>query len=203
MGAASDEDRAYGLGKGRVYPATAARALVNPLRRLIHPPARLARRLAPQPDARILEVGPGPGWFSPALAETVPDGRLHLVDLQAEMLEFATARLEDADTDVGRIDATVGDACALPFEDATFDAAFASAVLGETPDPARALAEIARVLRPGGRLLVLEGRGDPDRIPRRRLTSLAWRAGMVPCRRWGKVLATTTLFERTTGPTAL
>ena len=56
---------------------------------------------------------------------------------------------------------TQGDATALAYEDDSMDAVVLNAVLGEIPDPVAALREIARVLKPGGRLLVGELFGDP------------------------------------------
>ena len=183
--------RELGLGKGAVYPADASRGLVNPARWLLHPPGRLVRRLGPAPDAEVLEIGPGPGWFSRELAAAVPRGRLALLDVQPEML--AQARIRAASPVV---DTTVGDACALPFEDATFDAVVATAVLGETPDPARAIAEVARVLRPGGRFAVLETRTDPDFVRYARLSDLAERVGLRPASRHGHLLGYTAVLER-------
>jgi ubiquinone/menaquinone biosynthesis C-methylase UbiE len=183
--------RQLGLGKGAVYPAAAASGLVHPARHLLHPPGRLVRRLGPAPDADVLEVGPGPGWFTRELAAAVPRGRLQLLDVQSEMLATARAR-----ADSSRVSATVGDACALPFEDATFDAVVATAVLGETPDPRRAVAEVARVLRPGGRFAVLETRTDPDFVPHARLRELAAAVGLRPVSRYGRLLGYTALFER-------
>ena len=52
----------------------------------------------------------------------------------------------------------------MPFEDGTFDAAYLVTVLGEIPDQAAAMRELARVLRPGGRLVVGELIGDPHYV---------------------------------------
>lgn len=183
--------RRFGLGRGQVYPAAHADMLVHPARRLLHPPRRLVRRLDPAVDADVLELGPGPGWFTGALAASLPHGRLHLLDLQVEMLERAATRGS------GRVvTATVGDACALPFADGSFDAVVASAVLGELPHPGRAVAEVTRVLRPGGRLVVLETRTDPDFVAYRRLVELGTNAGLRPLRRHGRLLGYTAMLER-------
>ena len=121
---------------------------------------RLRRVLAPTAGERVLEIGPGTGYYSPELASWLgPGGRLELFDLQQEMLDHASGRL--AARGLANFGATRGDATALPFEDASFDAVVLTAVLGEIPDQAAAVGEIARVLRPGGRLVVGELFGDP------------------------------------------
>ncbi len=58
--------------------------------------------------------------------------------------------------------ATRGSGAALPFPDRRFDAAYLVSVLGEIPEPAAALAELRRILKPGGRLVIGEICLDPD-----------------------------------------
>ena len=110
--------RDFGLGRGKVFPAEQARSLLNPLRRLVQSPRRTVAAMGLSSDARVLEVGSGPGFFSPLLADAVPDGRLVLVDLQAEMLVTARARLARFAT----VSYAQGDACALPIGSGRFDA---------------------------------------------------------------------------------
>jgi ubiquinone/menaquinone biosynthesis C-methylase UbiE len=71
---------------------------------------------------------------------------------------------------------TESDATAMPYEDATYDAAYLTTVLGEIPDQDAALRELARVLRPGGRLVVGELVGDPHYV---RLAPMRLRASGV------------------------
>ena len=78
-----------------------------------------------------------------------------------------------------------GDARALPYADASFDAAYLVAVLGEIPDQDAALGELARVLRPGGRLVVGELFGDPHMVTSGALRSRGARAGLTFARRVG------------------
>jgi ubiquinone/menaquinone biosynthesis C-methylase UbiE len=73
-------------------------------------------------------------------------------DLQQEMLDHTMRRAAEAG--VRTIEPRRGDARELPYADATFDAAYLVAVLGEVPDPDAALRELARILKPGGRLVV-------------------------------------------------
>jgi ubiquinone/menaquinone biosynthesis C-methylase UbiE len=164
-------------GRG-AYPHQLAFVLLTPLRALLLSPAELVRRLGVAEDARVLEIGPGPGYFSPAVARRVARGRLELFDLQREMLAKARRRLRRAGaTNVGFAQ---GDGTRLPYRDASFDAAFLVAVLGEVPDPRACVAEIARVLRPGGVLSVSELPGDPDALAASEVREMAEAAGLVP-----------------------
>src|SRR5262245_38769053 len=80
----------------RYFPHRLSFLLDNPLRRLLISPRTLVERLALRPDARVLELGAGPGFFSVALARQVPLGRLEVVGVQPEMLAQARRRLERA-----------------------------------------------------------------------------------------------------------
>ena len=145
-----------------MYPHELAFLLRLPLRSLILSPTQLASRLHLQPGARVLELGPGPGFFSPRIAADLPNGRLVLCDLQREMLDKARTRLRHAGA--ANADFTQASAEALPFQPGSFDVAFLVAVLGEVPDPEACLAALARVLRRGGVLSITELPGDPDAL---------------------------------------
>jgi ubiquinone/menaquinone biosynthesis C-methylase UbiE len=87
---------------------------------------------------------------------------------------------------VHNIEPTLGDASArLPYPDARFDAAYLMTVLTELPDRERALAELRRVLKPGGRLVVGEVAADPGFTPLGKLVALAERQGFRFARRFG------------------
>jgi SAM-dependent methyltransferase len=134
---------------------------------------RLRDILAAKPGERILEVGPGTGYYTLDVAEWVePDGEVDILDLQQEMLDHTMRRAGERGLD--NITPAQSDATAMPYEDGTFDAAFLVTVLGEIPDQQAALRELARVLRPGGRLIVGELLGDPHYV---RLAPLRLRAG--------------------------
>ena len=113
---------------------------------------RVAVRPAELPaGAHVLEVGAGSGRLWRAVADLVPAGwRLTLTDRSPGMATEAGAALAE----LGRAaDVGVADATALPFADGAFDLAFANHMLYHLPEPARAAAELRRVLRPGGRLV--------------------------------------------------
>lgn len=173
------------MGKGKVFPHQKAGSLLHPVRRLIQSPEAVVRWIGLRGDETLLELGCGPGYFSIALRNATPRGRLVLFDLQPEMLHMARKRVDPAGTTVTPV---AGNAMSLPFPDATFDAVFISAVLGEVPDRDACLAEVRRALRPGGRLVVNEVRGDPDYIKAPDLDRACGEAGMkLRRRRKGRV----------------
>jgi protein-L-isoaspartate O-methyltransferase len=149
--------------------------------------SRLRDVLAPQPGERVLEVGPGTGYYSLDVAEWVsPGGRLDIFDLQQEMLDHTMRRA--VERGLANVTPTQGDARQLPYPDASFHAAYLTAVLGEIPDQDAALRELARVLKPGGRLVVGELFGDPHWVSPKRLRRRAQAAGLTFTRRSGTPL---------------
>ena len=121
---------------------------------------RLRETLRPRPGERVLEIGPGTGYYSLDLARWLePDGTLELFDIQREFLDHTMRRTSEAG--LTNVVATQGDATSLPHADGYLDAVVLTCVLGEIPDQDAAMAEIARVLRPDGRLVVGELFGDP------------------------------------------
>jgi len=104
---------------------------------------------------RVLEVAIGTGLnlpFYPAATTTITG-----IDLSPAMLAIARQRAADLGV---HVDLHTGDAEALPFEDATFDTVVCALSLCTIPDPATAIAEMRRVLLPGGRLLLLDHVGS-------------------------------------------
>lgn len=157
--------------------------------------SRLRATLAPLPGERILEVGPGTGYYSLSVAEWIlPGGQLDVFDLQQAMLDHTTARA--LDTGLTNVVPTQGDARQLPYADATFEGAYLTAVLGEIPDQVAALRELARVLKPGGRLVVGELFGDPHWVRPKRLRERARAAGFEPSERTGTALGYFARFTR-------
>jgi uncharacterized protein len=162
-------------GRG-TYPHELAVVLLFPLRRIVLSPEKLVRHLHLTRTSRVLEVGPGPGFFSIAVARAIPQGRLELVDVQLEMLQKARGRLRRAG--VRNTGYSQANAVRLPFRSGAFDVAFLVAVLGEVPDPKACLASIADVLRPGGLLSIAELPGDPDALTEEQLRTLTRDTGL-------------------------
>jgi SAM-dependent methyltransferase len=121
---------------------------------------RLRSVLRPIAGERVLEIGPGTGYYSLDIARWLePGGTLELFDIQREFLDHTMRRAAEAG--LTNVEATQGDATSLPHADDSVDAVVLTAVLGEIPDQDAAMREIARVLKPGGRLVVGELFGDP------------------------------------------
>jgi SAM-dependent methyltransferase len=120
--------------------------------------ARTLDACALAPDAEVLDVACGPGILACALA-----GRARHVtgiDITPAMIEQARAR--QAATGQTNLSWHVGDATALPFADSQFDRVTTRYSFHHMPDPAAALAEMARVCRPGGRIVVIDATPSPE-----------------------------------------
>jgi ubiquinone/menaquinone biosynthesis C-methylase UbiE len=156
---------------------------------------RLISALAPVPGETLLEVGPGTGYYTLEVARALqPSGTLSIVDVQQEMLDHTMRRAAAAR--LFNVHARAADARALPYEDGLFDGAFLVAVLGEVPDQVAALRELARVLRPGGRLVVGELLGDPHMVTAESLRRHAAATGLLFRRRVGPRLGYFAVLEK-------
>lgn len=120
-----------------------------------------------EPSDRLLDVGCGSGAAVRAAAAVVE--RAIGVDIAPKMIE----RARELAVGLQRAEFVVGDSEQLPFEDEAFTTVLCTASFHHYPDPQQALAEMARVLQPGGRLAIADGTGDlrvarvADRLLRR------------------------------------
>ena len=138
---------------------------------------RLREILSPQPGERLLEVGPGTGYYTLPVAGWIePGGRLDVLDIQQEMLDHTLARAREQGVD--NLTASQADATELPYDDQAFDGAYLVTVLGEIPDQEAALGELRRVLKPSGRIVVGELFGDPHMVSHAALSERAAAAGL-------------------------
>jgi ubiquinone/menaquinone biosynthesis C-methylase UbiE len=108
--------------------------------------------------ARVLDVACGPGIV--ACAAAAHAAHVTGIDLTPAMIEQAKAR--QAREGLSNCDWQVGDAAALPFADNSFDVAITRYSFHHMPQPARALREMARVTRPGGRIVVIDATPTPQ-----------------------------------------
>ncbi|MBS1301875.1 bifunctional demethylmenaquinone methyltransferase/2-methoxy-6-polyprenyl-1,4-benzoquinol methylase UbiE [Loktanella sp. SALINAS62] len=111
--------------------------------------------LAPRPGQRLLDVAGGTGDIAFRFLRRAGDGHATVLDLTEPMLIAGRQRAE-AEQMAGQLDWVVGDAMALPFADSTFDVYTISFGIRNVTRPQEALNEAFRVLKPGGRLMVLE-----------------------------------------------
>jgi demethylmenaquinone methyltransferase/2-methoxy-6-polyprenyl-1,4-benzoquinol methylase len=148
----------------------------------------LVRGVSPAPGARVLDVATGTGLVAAELLDHC-DCTVTGVDQSAEMLAAARARF--ATQAPARVELVQGEAEHLPFADASFDALTFTYLLRYVDEPRATMRELARVLRPGGRIGYLEF-GVPPWPPAR----VAWRAytavglpllGRLVSRQWGAV----------------
>lgn len=140
-----------GLFQGRssrVYDVLSRRVLRGMYRRL----AADVAAAAPEGGA-VLDVGTGPGVLLVELAGRRPDLRLTGLDLSADMIASAKRNLEPFGD---RASASVGDVTSLPFPDRSFDFIVSSLSLHHWDDPRAAVPELARVLRPEGRVHIYD-----------------------------------------------
>ncbi len=176
-------------------PYTRAEHLLHPLRRLLQSPKRLVRRLSLRADSQVLELGPGPGYFSAELARSIPRGKLVLVDIQQEMLDMASKRL--GEMKLNNIEYRQGDGISLPTDDGVFDCAFLVSVLGEIPNRDACLREIHRTLRTDGILSITENSYfDPDYILPAELERAVKQAGFSTDRTYKGLMQFTMHFRK-------
>jgi ubiquinone/menaquinone biosynthesis C-methylase UbiE len=157
--------------------------------------SRLKDALRPIAGERLLEIGPGTGYYSLDAAEWVgPEGSLDVFDIQQQMLDHTMNRA--AGRGIENISPTQGDAQRLPYDPEDFDGAFLVTTLGEIPDQAAAILELARVVRPGGRIVVGELMGDPHWVSPGAIRDHAEGAGLRVERRVGPWFGSFTVLRK-------
>ena len=117
-----------------------------------------ARKLAASlaPAAAVLEIAPGPGYFAIELARA-GNFRITGLDISATFVDLARKNAADARVEV---DFRRGDAAHMPFDANTFDGIFCRAAFKNFSEPLKALNEMHRVLKPGGRAIIIDLRKD-------------------------------------------
>jgi demethylmenaquinone methyltransferase/2-methoxy-6-polyprenyl-1,4-benzoquinol methylase len=129
----------------------------------------MVARVDASPGDRVLDVATGTGMVATELVRRY-GCRVVGLDQSAEMLSGAQAKLDAAPPLADRIELVRGEAESLPFDDGEFDHLTFTYLLRYVDDPAATLRELARVVRPGGRIASLEFMLPPNRLAR----SLWW-----------------------------
>jgi ubiquinone/menaquinone biosynthesis C-methylase UbiE len=115
--------------------------------------SRVLDVLGLQPGESVLDVGVGPGLLTFDMARIVgADGLCAGLDVSEAMIAMTKQRCAELPS----VDIRVGDSTSLPFDDATFDAVVSTQVYEYVAEIDLALREVARVLRPGGRVVILD-----------------------------------------------
>ncbi|PVY77577.1 methyltransferase family protein [Tamilnaduibacter salinus] len=172
--------RAFGRG---VYPHQMSWVLDLPGRGVIMSAATVAGRLPVKPDAQVLEIGPGSGYYSVEVARRVPEGGLTLVDVQQQMLDKSANKLRAAG--ITHFSTQQSDGQSLPFEDGAFDALFLVTVFGEIEARESFLKEASRVLKDDGVLSITEHHPDPDFESSEAVSECLRQHGFVPLQKLG------------------
>lgn len=115
----------------------------------------LMQALAPSPGERLLEAGCGSGLLCRLMAAAAPVGKITGLDISIEFLKIARSHAERANV-ADAIDWSAGQAQALPFREASFDGVLAARLLLHVAEPQAVLSELLRVVRPGGRVVVMD-----------------------------------------------
>ena len=145
----------------RMFRHEHAHKLDDPERLRWLPTADVLERLAVLPGMTIADVGAGTGYFALPMGRAVlPGGRIFAVDAQPEMLEHLRAKV--AELPISLVHGTAEHTTLL---DASVDLVLLANVWHEIDDTAAALVETRRILRPGGRIAILDWRTDVEQPP--------------------------------------
>lgn len=135
-------------------PANVSR-LESPERLALLPVERVLALVEVKAGERVLDVGCGPGVFAVPLARAVgPTGHVFAVDLREEMVEACRRRVET--WGLSNVTVRRSEESSIPLPPWSVDLVFVCHLLHELEDPAALLADVRRVLKPGGRLVALE-----------------------------------------------
>ena len=141
-----------------ITPPALAPLLLSPIRMAYRSPQHMLAFMSVQPGWHVLDVGCGNGAYALALAQHC--AQVNAIDVQPAMIDALKARLAQAGVD--NVIAQVAPATQLPFAGKTFDGVLMISVLPMLHDRAVALAEVRRVLKPKGMLIIGEDLLEPE-----------------------------------------
>lgn len=144
------------------FPASEAHRLDDPARKIWLPPAEVLAALSLRSEDTIADVGAGTGYFSLPLARAVgPNGKVYAVDAQDQMLALLRQKLHD--NSVSNVELIHADAESTTLPDVCCSFVFLANVWHEFADRSAVVKESRRILKPGGRIAILDWRPDVER----------------------------------------
>lgn len=158
----ADKEIKKGFATKGVFPYRWSFTLLFPLRNIFLSAGKLIERLDIKENYNVLEVGPGPGYFSIPVARKLKTGKLILADIQPEMLEYARKRFSKKKA--GNASYYLCNGKTFDFSDNFFDVIYMVAVLGEVETKEAYIREFSQMLKRGGIVSVSELAGDPDKM---------------------------------------
>ncbi len=136
--------------------------LEDPDRHKQLPVDRIISTAAIKPKMSVADIGAGTGYFAIPIAKLIAPRPVYAVDVAPEMLDYLNNKLAQP-TMPKNIELVRGEATATALPDAVCDVVFTSTVWHEIDDHAAALREFARILKPGGRVVIVDW--SPDAVP--------------------------------------
>lgn len=142
-------------------PHFAVKIINSRFRKSMQPPKAVIKSFAIEEGMKVLEIGPGSGTYTFEAAKAAgSSGKVTVLDIQPEVIDIIKqAVIKNGSKN---IDAVIGNAYCLPFPDKSFDRVMLVTVIGEIPDPQKAIIEFERVLKDDGFLCFSELLLDPD-----------------------------------------
>ena len=179
-------------------PSFTAPIMDSNVRRIVQPPRTIIERSGIAPGMKVLDLGSGGGAFTLDVARAVGrQGRVYAVDIQPAMLKQLAEKLARPENrDIGNVELVESGAHKLPFGGSSLDLVYMVSVLQEIPRRPEALAEIKRVLRPGGILAVSETLMDIDYFLKSTVIKMAQQAGFTMDGADGNLWSYTVRFTR-------
>lgn len=166
----TDTEIRMGFATKGVFPYKWAFTLLLPFRNMVLSAEKLISRLEITDNHCVLEVGPGPGYFSIPVAQKLKSGKLYITDIQPEMLEYAQKRLRKER--IRNVEYSLCNGSSFDFESNFFDIIFLVTVIGEVENKEAYISEFNRMLKPNGIISITELAGDPDKMNIEQLTAL-------------------------------